>query len=322
MRVLILGGTRFIGRHIAASLLDSGHDVTIFTRGVSPDPLPSNVVRLYGDRDPGVAGLQALLIGNWDACIDLSGYLPAQVGASVQMLIDRLQHYVFMSSVAVYKDVDPAPIVEDHPLKDPAPLNTTEIDAVTYGTLKVACENIVRGVLGERATILRPQGVAGPYDPSGRHTWWLWRAAQGGEMLAPGDGTDHVQLADVRDLASFTVAVIEQKLIGTYNVSGPRITWREFMSAIHAEHLVWVPAPILLAAQLSFMQLPLYRPHDGHQSRYMNLNSDRAQELGLTQRNAIDTARDTREWSLTQQYPEAITREQEQVLIALAREGR
>jgi 2'-hydroxyisoflavone reductase len=278
-------------------------------------------VRLHGDRDQGVAGLQALSNGEWDACVDLSGYLPAQVAASVQMLSDRVQHYVFMSSVAVYKDVDPAPIFEDHPLKYPAPHNTTEIDAVTYGTLKVACENIVRDVVGERTTILRPQGVAGPYDPSGRHTWWLWRAAQGGEMLAPGDGTDHVQLVDVRDLAGFTVAVVEQKLVGTYNVSGPRITWRHFMSAIHAKHLVWVPAPILLAAQLSFMQLPLFRPHGGHQSRYMNLNSDRAQELGLTQRSAIDTARDTREWSLTQQYPEAITRAQEAELIALAREG-
>lgn len=125
MRLLILRGTRFIGRHIAASLLVSEHDFTIFTQCGNPDVLPCNVVRLHSDRDPGVAGLQALLNGKWDACIDLSGYLPAQVGASVQILIYRVQHYLLMSSAAVYKDVDPALIIEYHPLKEPAPLNTT-----------------------------------------------------------------------------------------------------------------------------------------------------------------------------------------------------
>jgi 2'-hydroxyisoflavone reductase len=321
MQILILGGTQFIGRHIVEAMLLAGHTVTILTRGQTADELPASVERLRGDRVASDAGLTALADRSWDACIDVSGYTPKQVRPSAERLRERVGRYVFISAVSVYGDPEDRPVYETHPLLPSAAEDVTEIDADTYGPLKVACENIVWEIYGERGTILRPQTVVGPYDPSGRYPYWLKRVARGGEILAPGDGSDHVQVIDVRDLAHFTVLAVENGLSGPFNMVGPRLTWTEFLEVLGATNLVWVNAEIIRAANLSFVELPLYRSEHGPRASLMDVSNERALAMGLTLTDPAITARDTRPWSLTVDLPEALSPEREVELIRTARQG-
>jgi 2'-hydroxyisoflavone reductase len=321
MQILILGGTQFIGRHIVEAMLDAGHTVSILTRGQTPDELPASVERLRGDRDAPDAGLTALADRSWDACIDISGYTPRQVRPSAERLRDRVGRYVFISAVSVYGDPKERPVYETHSLLPPAAENVSEIDADTYGPLKVTCEAIVQETYGERGALLRPQTVVGPYDPSGRYPYWLKRVIRGGEILAPGDGSDHVQVIDARDLARFTVRAVEGGLSGPFNMAGPRLTWAEFLEVLGAKNLVWVDAEIIQAANLNFIQLPLYRPEQGPRASLMDISNERARAAGLTLTDPAITARDTFPWSLAVDLPEALSPEQEAELIRTARQG-
>ncbi len=320
MNLLILGGTQFIGRHIVETLLATGHHLTVFNRGKSPDELPAGVVRLRGDRDQGPHGLRALHGRTWDACVDVCGYTARQVRPSAELLRDRVGRYVYISAVSAYGDPVERPVRETHPLQPPASEDVTEVNGETYGALKVTCENIVREVYPDRSTLLRPQIVAGPYDPSGRYPYWVRRATLGGEMLAPGDGSDHLQVIDVRDLARFTRTVLDQGLNGSFNMAGPRITWAEFMRVLGAESVVWVPAEILQNADLTFHeQLPLYRPELGPRSSLMDVSSEKARAAGLTLTDPEVTARSTRAWLAGRGLPLALSSESEAELIRRAR---
>jgi 2'-hydroxyisoflavone reductase len=320
MRVLILGGTQFLGRHIVKTLLALGHTVSVLNRGVSPDRLPLQVARLRGDRDAGPPGLQALMGRTWDACVDVSGYTPRQVRASAEALRANVKRYVFVSAVSVYGDPQDRPVRETHPRLPPAEEHVSEVNGETYGALKVACENIVQQVYDDRATQLRPQVIAGPGDPSGRYAYWVQRAEQGGEMLAPGDGSDHLQVIDVRDVARFVATVIERDLAGTFNLAGPRFTWARFIAMLGAQNLAWVDAPTLLAAALSFNELPLFRPERGARSGLMDVSNERARTAGLTLTDPEVSLRDVRE-SLRGHSPIiALSPEREAALIATARQ--
>ena len=155
MKVLILGGTQFIGRHIVEELLSAGHAVSILTRGKTPDELPTQVERLRGDRDEGALGLEALTNRSWDVCVDVSGYTPRQVRPSAERLSASVKRYIFVSAVSVYGDPDQCPVLETHPLLSPASEDVTEVNGETYGSLKVTCENIVRQIYTNKSTILR-----------------------------------------------------------------------------------------------------------------------------------------------------------------------
>lgn len=287
MRTLILGGTHFIGRHIAETLLAAGHRVTVFNRGRSPDELPAGVERLRGDRDAGPEGLGALDGRTWDACVDVCGYTARQVRPSAERLRYRIGRYVYISAVSAYGDPVERPVRETHPLQPPASEDVTEVNGETYGALKVTCENLVREVYPNRYTVLRPQIVAGPHDPSGRYPYWVQRAMRGGEMLAPGNGSDHVQVIDVRDLARFTQRALEQGLDGSF-------TFHE--------------------------QLPLYRPERGPRSSLMDVSHEKARAAGLTLTDPEVTARDTRAWLVGHELTPALSPELESELIRRARE--
>lgn len=317
MKILILGGTKFIGRHIAGALLAGGHSVSVLTRGRTPDELPAAVERLRGDRDEGPAGLKALAGREWDACVDVSGYTPRQVRPSAESLKDAVDRYVFVSTGSVYGDAQRRPVRETNPRMPPAAEDVTVIDGDTYGPLKVACENLVEAIYGERATILRPQIVAGPHDPSGRFTYWARRSALGGAMLAPGDGSDHVQVIDARDLARFTVKVIEKGIAGPFNLAGARLTWKEFMRELRPESAVWVPAKLL--EDLDPAVLPLYRPERGAYAGLMDVSNDKAAAAGLTLTPISATIRDTRAWLEGRDLPLALPPAREAELIAAAR---
>jgi 2'-hydroxyisoflavone reductase len=279
------------------------------------------VERLVGDRDEGTAGLEALTDHTWDVCVDVSGYKPRQVRPSAELLDAIVNRYVFISAVSVYCDPNQTPVTEANSRMPPASEDVTEVNRDTYGTLKMACENIVQQVYGKRCTLLRPQVVAGPYDPLDRFSYWVRRAAQGGEMLAPGDGYDHLQFIDARDLARFTVEVTENDLGGSFNLSGPRLTWTEFMKVLGAKNIVWVSATSIKSAGLTEHELPLYRSEGGARSSLMNVSNERAVGAGLTLTAPELTAKDTRDWLQGNDLASALSPELEAELIRTARDG-
>jgi 2'-hydroxyisoflavone reductase len=317
--VLLLGGTRFVGRHIVESLLTAGHRVSSLTRGKSIDELPAEVERLRGDRDEGRVGLRALAGRSWDVCVDVSGYTPRQVRPSAELLRASVERYVFVSAVAIYGDPQQRPVRETHPRSPPACEDETYLGGDNYGRLKVSCEDIIQQVYADRCTLLRPQIVAGPHDPSGRYSYWVQRAMRGGEMLAPGDGADHVQVIDVRDLAGFVVTVINDDLRGAFNLAGPRLTWSAFMKVLAAESIAWVSAEILKAAGVTEFELPLFRPEGGPRSGLMDVSSERALTSGLTLREPQVTARDVRAWLPERNLAPALAPERERALINMSR---
>jgi len=319
MNVLVLGGTRFVGRHIVEGLVAAGHVVSVFTRGRSVDDLPASVERLHGDRDQGASGLAALAGRSWDACVDVSGYTPTQVRPCVERLAGAVRRYVFVSTVSVYDDSRDVPIRESHALLPGATEEVTEITGETYGPLKVTCERIVGDAFGNRCTILRPQIVAGPHDPTGRHTYWVQRSAQGGAMAAPGDGTDYVQVVDARDVARFTVRAIEQDIAGVFNMAGPRLTWAHFMELLGATDVTWVPTALIREKGLTFAQVPLFIPIGAERSGFMDVSAARALNAGFSMTDPAITISDTRDWLRDHPVPPALTAAQEQELIALAR---
>lgn len=319
MRILVLGGTQFIGRHIVEVLVAAGHAVSVLNRGRTNDELPPKVERLRGDRDLDAAGLEALTDREWDACIDVSGYTAKQVRASAELLQQAVGRYVYVSAIAVYGDPKTGPVDESTPRSQPVSEDVTELDQETYGRLKVTCENIVDAVFGERVTVLRPQIVAGPYDPYDRFSYWVRRADQGGEMLVPGDGSDHLQYIDARDCARFTQRVCEQNISGSFNLSGPRLTWAEFAALLEVRDHTWVPKELLAAAGLRESTLPLFRPTGGPRSSLMHVDNQRARRAGLTLTEPEDTISAVRAWLATADLTPALSPEQEAELLRATR---
>jgi 2'-hydroxyisoflavone reductase len=319
MKALVLGGSQFVGRHVVEELLRAGHAVSIFSRGRSRDSLPPEVERLRGDRDQGKAGLDVLLGRTWDVCIDVSGYTPRQVRASASALQRQVGHYIFVSAVSVYGDPARGPVLETEPRSSPAAEEVTEVTRETYGPLKVTCENIVAEVFGERGCLLRPQIVAGPYDPLDRFSYWVRRAMQGGEMLAPGDGSDHVQVIDAHDLARFTRIVCEKSFSGSFNLAGPRLMWAEFVRILGASNVAWVPAEVLRAEQITEFELPLYRRNGGARSSLMHVGNERAVAAGLRLTETAATVESVRGWLAHCDLAPALSPQREAELITRSR---
>ncbi|QDU69941.1 NAD-dependent epimerase/dehydratase family protein [Engelhardtia mirabilis] len=301
MKILILGGTRFVGRHLATEALLRGHELTLFNRGRSGPGLFPNAEHRRGDRD---GGLDALAEGEWDACFDTSGQTPRQVEASTDLLAERVGHYGFISSASAYADRDRAPLSEDAPLASAdSPDDLDRRVATTYGARKAACEEVVRKRFGARASILRPSLVAGPYDDSGRFDYWLRRALSGGELLAPGPAHDPVQLLDARDLATFALDLAEREIGGTYNVAGPAddVTFMGLVrgavnAAGSAARVTWVdPGFLLERGAEPWTEIPLWIPEDGPRGLH-GLDVSAARARGFAPRQVGETLRDTLVW--------------------------
>ncbi len=219
MRLLVLGGTVFVGRAIVEDALRHGAEVTLFGRGKSGTDLFPGVPRLTGDRDAG--DYAALRAGSWDAVVDVSGYVPRHVGQAMDALGGRAGRYLFISSHAVYRRDGVLPgSTEDTPRRPPR-RDTEELDDETYGPLKVACEDDVMARYGSRATIVRPGKVAGPHDWQPGLTYWVRRAARGGRVALPGDPEQPVQVIDVRDLARLVVQLVTDGRPGAFHAVGP-----------------------------------------------------------------------------------------------------
>jgi 2'-hydroxyisoflavone reductase len=218
MRILVLGGTSFVGRAIVDDALRSGAEVALFGRGKTGADLFPDLVRLIGDRDTG--DYAALRDGRWDAVVDVSGYVPRHVGQAMDALGDRAGRYLFISSHAVYQHGAGPGSTEDAPRRQPV-RDTEELDAETYGPLKVACEDDVVARYGSRATLVRPGKVAGPHDPSDMFTYWVRRAARGGRVALPANPEQPVQVVDSRDLARLVVQLLADDRPGAFHAVGP-----------------------------------------------------------------------------------------------------
>src|SRR5688572_14597839 len=220
MRILIIGGTRFLGRHLVDAALARGHEVTLFNRGkTNPDLFPQ-LETILGDRETDMNKLAEA--GHiWDAVIDVAGYLPRIVRFSAEVLKESVARYVFISSISVYDNFKQIGIDESYPVGKIQDETVEEITGETYGPLKALCEKAVQDIYGERALIIRPGLIVGPHDPTDRFTYWPVRVARGGEVLAPQKPEAAIQIIDVRDLSDFIIKLIEENASGVYNATGP-----------------------------------------------------------------------------------------------------
>lgn len=312
LRVLILGGTVFLGRHVVETLLARGHEVTLFHRGQRGRELFPGVDRVLGDR---ATDLDRLPAGaTWDAVVDTSAYVPAVAATSAAALRDRVGKYVFVSSVSVY-DIA-LPRIDESSATPELPDGASRDVMVpeTYGPLKLLCEREVRAVFGpDRTLIVRPGLIVGPWDPTDRFTYWPLRFARGGEVLVPDDLAAQAPIVDVRDLAAFIVDAIEAGRSGTVNTANTGdMTLRAMFDACAAVSDVpsrLVPIAVAALRELGIEEwsdLPAWvAPNAGHDGM-RNVDPSRALAMGLHHRPLIDTARDTLHWAQTQRGTEPL----------------
>jgi 2'-hydroxyisoflavone reductase len=304
VRLLVLGGTKFVGRAAVEAALERGHEVTLFNRGETNPELFPEAEKLRGERD---GDLSALGGREWDAVIDPSGYVPRVVRASAELLRDSVGHYVFVSSISVYDELGEPGFDESGrtvTLEDPTTEDYLTVGPVnTYGGLKALCEEVVREVFPAAHANVRPGLIVGPHDPTGRFTYWPLRLAGGGDVLAPGDPARQVQFIDVRDLAEWIVQVAEEPTVGTFNATGPEpaVTMGELLETCNEvggakAELVWIDEPFLLEQEVgAWMELPLWV--SGADTWFLQADVSRAVAAGLRFRPVEETVRDTLAWA-------------------------
>lgn len=303
MRVLILGGTLFLGRHLVESALRRGDEVTIFNRGQRNPGLFPEVTRLIGDRD---GNLNALKGGNWDAVIDTCGYVPRIVSDSARLLADSVGHYTFISSISVYANQGRRNR-EDSPVGTLTDETVEQVTGEAYGPLKALCEQAAERAMDGRVLNIRPGLIVGPHDPSDRFTYWPARVARGGEVLAPGAPTLPVQIIDARDLADWALSMAEARQTGVYNATAPVQPYHfdDVLEACRQEsggdaRFTWVEDAFLLERQVGpWMELPLWLPSGSDHSGMMDADTAKAAAAGLRQRPLAETVRDTLAWDRT-----------------------
>jgi 2'-hydroxyisoflavone reductase len=308
MRILFIGGTRFIGRHLAEMAVATGHDVTLFHRGETGRGEVAGAEEVLGDRD---GGLGALGGREWDTVVDTSGYVPRVVGASARALADAAERYVFVSSLSVYSDDRTPGQDESGPVGELDDPTLEEITDETYGPLKVLCEREVERAFPGRALILRWGLMVGPLDYTDRFTYWPRRVAAGGEVLAPGPKEQPVQFADGRDVAAWMLSAVERRLVGVFNVTGPErpLSFGEMVeTALEVTgsdaRFTWADPEFLLEQQVEpWSDLPLWLPGEEN-AGFARRVSQRAIDAGLEFRPIADTVRDTLAWDGERGRPE------------------
>ena len=326
MRLLIIGGSVFLGRALAAEARTRGHELTLFNRGIAMPTPEAGVKLVRGDRN---GDLKELDVGTWDAVIDTCGYFPRQVRSLLTALAGRAGHYTFVSTVSAYADLGRRGLGEGDALGRMADETTETVTMETYGRLKALCEAAAEQGLPGQTLIVRPGIIAGPHDPTDRFGYWVARLTQGGEVLAPSDPARAVQLIDVRDLAMWILTMAEARETGVFNAVGPSqpLTFGELLAGCGrdlnpASRLVWVEDEFLKAGGLTeWTKLPLYVP--GAETQLAGLfavNGAKAWAKGLKLRPLTHTAADTWRWMQSRAGGPAVKnglgRAQEQALLA------
>jgi 2'-hydroxyisoflavone reductase len=329
LKILILGGTGFIGPHLVEYALRRGHTITLFNRGRTNTHLFPEVEKLVGDRNDDLAALEGR---RWDAVIDNSGYTPQQVRLSVELLKDACDQYLFTSTRSVYYNYTSDVMDEDAPL---GPRHIPEAEWEGYGPNKVLAERIVMEAFGTRTLIARPPIIVGPGDRTDRFTYWVDRIDDGGDILVQGDMTDPIQFVDVRDLCEFYVHLLETQTNGIFNTEGPG-------SALNTAGLVygikaitstpstfhWVDWDFVLEqGEVPQRTIVFWQPPRGRYVNYGLMDNSRAIAAGMTFRPLAVTAGDTLAWHRTRtaqqqsQLRTGLSREREAELLRMWRAG-
>jgi 2'-hydroxyisoflavone reductase len=327
LRLLILGGTGFIGPHFVETARARGHTLTLFNRGQRNTDLFPEIERVLGDRDGEIDGLKGR---QWDAVIDNSGYVPRHVRLSADLLHGNVRRYLFISSISAYASFTKPGLDEDAPVAKLADESVEEVTGETYGGLKAVCERVVEQTYGDAATIVRPTYIVGPGDTTDRFTYWPVRVSRGRRMLAPGQPADPVQIIDVRDLATFVIDCVERDVAGRYNACSPAgaITIGDVLETSRRvtgadATFVWVPSEFLAQRELiETNAIPIWAPPDGEFGGAALVSSARAVATGLRFRPLETTIRDTLAWHAArptaqrEQMRAGLTPEREQELLA------
>jgi 2'-hydroxyisoflavone reductase len=306
-RILILGGTGFLGPATVEAAGARGHRLTLFNRGRTRPGLFPDIEKLQGDRDPDKGeGLKALAGRKWDAVIDNSGYYPRMVSASARLLAPNVKQYIFISTESVYAENRREGLDETDKLAT-MPDPTSESMGTNfeyYGALKALCERAAEDAMPGRVAVVRPGYIVGPDDPTGRFTYWPVRVDRGGEVLAPGEPGDPVQFIDVRDLGAWLIGLVERSTTGIFNAVGPaeRLTMGSFLEACQKatpekSTLTWVSADFLEQQKLD---LPIWAPYRGDTKGFHTRSAARAMGAGLRFRPYAATIKDTLAWYKTQ----------------------
>ncbi|MBP6771760.1 MAG: twin-arginine translocation signal domain-containing protein [Gemmatimonadaceae bacterium] len=318
LRILILGGTGFIGPYQVQYALDRKHKVTLFNRGKTNSTLFPKVPRLIGDRNL-PDGHDALKKGTWDVVIDNPTANPTWVRGAGQALKGRVGQYLFVSTISVFSD-NSKPVDENGPLNTPSDIDAP-YNAQAYGSNKVRSEMEAKTQFGDNVTIVRPGLIVGPGDLSDRFSYWPVRIDKGGEILAPGNPNDPVQYVDALDLSQWIVRLGEAHTLGTFNATGPKspTTIAEMLYGIKAvttsdAKFTWVPAEFLAEKQVrAWSDMPVWVPSTGRTAGFSRVICQKANDAGLTFRPLADTAKDTLTW-----YHSRPAAEQEKARAGLA----
>ncbi len=324
-RILILGGTSFIGPKIIDVAVARGHTVTTFNRGRREKflPLAHEVERLYGNRDPNLRsddenpespkGLEQLEGKTWDVVIDTSGFFPRMVEASAKLLSDKASRYIYISSISAY--AEPFPATGGDETSKLAELEDPKVETMGdkfqhYGGLKVLCERASEAAFPGRAAIVRPGYIVGPGDPTDRFTYWPERIRRGGDVIAPGSPEDALQWIDVRDLADWLVLLAENDTVGVFNAVGPASPgrWGDVLETCVSASgskakLEWIPATWLEENGMGEGKFPIWASSSGESAGFHRWSNDRAEATGLKFRSADDTIKSLLAW-----YPDEVKR--------------
>ncbi len=301
LKILILGGTAFLGPAIVRFARSRGHELTLFNRGRTNPHLFPDIEKLVGDRD---GGLEPLEGRTWDVVIDNCGYVPRIVGDSATLLANSVGQYIFISSISVYADFSQPGLNESSPvgvMEDPTDENIT---GLTYGPLKALCENAAEKALRGRSTTIRPGLIVGPMDRSDRFTYWPVRIAKGGEVLTPERPDIPTQIMDVNDLARFIVLCAEQNITGTFNATSPakELTMGEIFETCRKvsgsdARFTYVSHKFMVEKELQeWSDIPVYVPLDGPDAGHPFVDVSKALSRGLTFRPISETVRDVLDW--------------------------
>jgi len=302
MKILILGGKKFLGIALVEAMLEAGHTPTLFNRGKTNPELFPKVKNLIGDREN---DLNALKRRKWDAVIDTSGFIPRVVRQSAKMLSNKCGTYVFISSVSVYENYTIPDIREDYPLAHLEDPTQEDYSGESYGPLKALCEYEVQQTFDGKVIAIRPGLIVGPNDPTDRFGYWPWRVSMGGKVLVPAPPSSNLQFIDVRDLATFILRLIENETEGVFNVTGPKrpttfgalmVACRE--AAVSDSSFVWVDEPFLLDEGVTpWNELPLWVPSTNPAfAGFYTVNIDKALKAGLSLRPLSQTVSETLLW--------------------------
>ncbi len=303
MRILVIGGNRFVGRAIVESALAREHEVTVVHRGTGPDDPFSESTHIHLDRN---GDLSSLSTGDWDATVDVSAYFPKQVNSLAEALGVRAGHYVFISSVSAYADPPGPGITEDAPLTELVDAKAEDNSGETYGGRKALCERTAAAHFPDSLLIIRPTYVIGPHDYTMRFPTWVQRIEAGGEIVAPGEPDDPIQYIDARDQAEFIVSKVESRTNGVFHTAAPNppFGFGDMLDAIASvvapagTSFNWIEANELRERGYTDDDFPLHEL-DAKDAWMMAVDPSRANAAGLTPRPLQHSVRDTRDWLRT-----------------------